>query len=122
MSVPSHQNSGYSRFAASDSGLEARPIPTLPDSPAALVIGHPGHELRVHGWMEHARPQVFVLMAVESRERTVPVVDDLGKIAVAPDIIHGQSNHELITALLRFPATRAIRICHSWKEATALAC
>lgn len=28
---------------------------------AALVIGHPGHELRVFGWIESARPQVFVL-------------------------------------------------------------
>ena len=29
--------------------------------PAALVVAHPGHELRVHGWLEKARPQVFVL-------------------------------------------------------------
>lgn len=29
--------------------------------PAALVIAHPGHELRVHHWMELARPLVFVL-------------------------------------------------------------
>jgi hypothetical protein len=28
---------------------------------AALVIAHPGHELRVHGWLEWARPTVFVL-------------------------------------------------------------
>src|SRR5262245_20516163 len=28
---------------------------------AALVVGHPGHELRVHGWLEQARPHVFVL-------------------------------------------------------------
>jgi hypothetical protein len=27
----------------------------------ALVIAHPGHELRVHGWLEKARPLVFVL-------------------------------------------------------------
>jgi hypothetical protein len=29
--------------------------------PAALVIGHPGHELRVHHWLERTRPIVFVL-------------------------------------------------------------
>lgn len=29
--------------------------------PAALVVAHPGHELRVHGWLEMARPKVFVL-------------------------------------------------------------
>jgi hypothetical protein len=28
---------------------------------AALVIAHPGHELRVHNWLETARPLVFVL-------------------------------------------------------------
>jgi hypothetical protein len=28
---------------------------------AALVIARPGHELRIHGWLEQARPVVFVL-------------------------------------------------------------
>lgn len=28
---------------------------------AALVIAHPGHELRIHGWLERVRPVVFVL-------------------------------------------------------------
>jgi hypothetical protein len=28
---------------------------------AALVIARPGHELRIHGWLEQARPIVFVL-------------------------------------------------------------
>jgi hypothetical protein len=31
------------------------------EGPAALIVGHPGHELRVHGWMEQARPLTFVL-------------------------------------------------------------
>jgi hypothetical protein len=34
--------------------------PMLP-SPAALVVAHPGHELRVHRWLEIARPLVFVI-------------------------------------------------------------
>jgi len=29
--------------------------------PALLVVAHPGHELRVHGWLERARPEVWVL-------------------------------------------------------------
>jgi len=33
----------------------------LPDGPAALVIGHPGHELRVFGWLGMARPSVSIL-------------------------------------------------------------
>lgn len=28
---------------------------------AALVVAHPGHELRLHGWLELARPTVLVL-------------------------------------------------------------
>src|SRR5215210_7115197 len=30
-------------------------------SRTALVVAHPGHELRVHGWLERERPEVFVL-------------------------------------------------------------
>jgi hypothetical protein len=31
-----------------------------PDTRAALVVAHPGHELVVHGWLEVARPRVFI--------------------------------------------------------------
>jgi hypothetical protein len=31
------------------------------DTRTALVVGHPGHELLVHGWLEVTRPLVFVL-------------------------------------------------------------
>ncbi len=33
----------------------------VPASRTALVVAHPGHELRLHGWLEQARPCVFVL-------------------------------------------------------------
>jgi hypothetical protein len=36
-------------------------ISTDPEPRAALVIAHPGHELRVHHWLERRRPLVFVL-------------------------------------------------------------
>ena len=32
-----------------------------PGKRAVLVIGHPGHELRVFHWLEMLRPVVFVL-------------------------------------------------------------
>lgn len=35
--------------------------PPLRHRPAVLVVAHPGHELRVHGWLEAARPEVWVL-------------------------------------------------------------
>ena len=28
---------------------------------AALIVGHPGHELLLHGWLESARPTVLIL-------------------------------------------------------------
>ena len=33
----------------------------MTNSPALLVVGHPGHELMVHGWLEDAKPLVVVL-------------------------------------------------------------
>jgi len=33
----------------------------LPQGRAALIVAHPGHELRIHGWLELAKPLVFVL-------------------------------------------------------------
>lgn len=33
----------------------------FPPGRPALVIGHPGHELRVHHWLEQTRPVVFVI-------------------------------------------------------------
>jgi hypothetical protein len=34
---------------------------TFPASRPALIVAHPGHELRLHGWVELARPTCFVL-------------------------------------------------------------
>ncbi len=41
----------------------ARLVPTRDgkSSSAALVIAHPGHELRVYGWLVRERPRVYVL-------------------------------------------------------------
>ena len=35
--------------------------PAFPGESAALVVAHPGHELRVYGWLGLTRPTVFVL-------------------------------------------------------------
>ncbi|SRR6266446_1409323 len=44
----------------------------------------------------------------------VPVIDDLSNLTVRPDIIHGHHHLELATALLRFPDTPAVHVCHGW--------
>lgn len=66
------------------------------------------------------RPVVYApvlgSVALELTTATVPVVDDLARITVEPDIIHGQHNHELFTALLRYPDVPAVRVCHGWLD------
>lgn len=37
-----------------------KPQFATPESRAALVVAHPGHELLVHGWLEVAHPRVFI--------------------------------------------------------------
>jgi len=55
-------------------------------------------------------------VAADLRTASVPVVDDLDQVEQVPDIIHGHHNHELMTALLRFPGTPAVRFCHGWLD------
>ncbi|PWT95532.1 MAG: hypothetical protein C5B53_11245 [Candidatus Melainabacteria bacterium] len=53
-------------------------------------------------------------IADQLRLATVPVVDDLKKIACAPDLIHGHHHLDTMAALLRFPNVPAIYYCHGW--------
>jgi hypothetical protein len=59
------------------------PAPSYP-ARAALVVAHPSHELRLHGWLEQAKPYVCVLTdgggrAGEPRlERTTEVLSRAG--------------------------------------------
>ena len=53
-------------------------------------------------------------VAQELRAATIPVIDDLNSMSVAPDIIHGQHHLETMTALLRFPGVPAVYFCHGW--------
>ncbi|HEV7515048.1 MAG TPA: glycosyltransferase family 4 protein [Thermoanaerobaculia bacterium] len=65
-------------------------------------------------------------LAAELRAAAVPVLADLAEVAAlpgwggAPDLIHGQHHLETMTALLRFPGTPGIFVCHGslpWEEA-----
>jgi hypothetical protein len=50
----------------------------------------------------------------------VEIIEDLARIAAAPDIIHGHQHPPLVTAMARFPETPAVQICHSageWNDA-----
>jgi hypothetical protein len=60
---------------------------------AMLVIAHPGHELRVHGWLETARPNVWVLTNGSGRtqhsriDSTTRVLASAGSV---PGPVYGQ--------------------------------
>jgi hypothetical protein len=71
---------------------------------AALVVAHPSHELRVHGWLEQARPYTCVLTDGSGRSseprlhRTSEVLDRVG---AAQGAIYGQlTDLEVYAAIL----------------------
>ena len=47
-------------------------------------------------------------------EATIPVVDCLSSVENAPDIIHGQSGLETLTAMIRFAETPVVYVMHDW--------
>jgi Glycosyltransferase Family 4 len=59
-------------------------------------------------------------VARELVRRTIPVTDDLRSVAAPIDVIHGDSPLETMTALLHFPETPALFVCHGWGSLTAI--
>lgn len=60
---------------------------------STLVIAHPGHELRVHNWLEMARPEVWVLTDGSGRtqnSRTDSTTRVLAKAGARPGPVYGQ--------------------------------
>jgi len=51
-------------------------------------------------------------LADELRAASIPVVDQLDRIAEPPDIIHGHHSMETMTALLQFTQSPGIFVCH----------
>jgi hypothetical protein len=80
------------------------PYPRPPVRRAALVVAHPGHELRVHGWSERARPLVCVLTdgsGAGSRSRLEGTTALLARLGATPGPIYGRlTDRELYAALL----------------------
>ena len=79
-------------------------IPATLTETAALVVAHPGHELRVFGWMESAQPVVFVLTdgsgsGGETRiESTTALLD---RMSARPGSVYGRmSDRDIYAAML----------------------
>jgi hypothetical protein len=85
-----------------------------PPARAALVVAHPGHELRVYGWLEAARPCVCVLTdgsGRTERSRLASTTEVLEAAGTTPGPLYGEmSDAEFYRALLDFDHSRFTRI------------
>jgi hypothetical protein len=77
-----------------------------PKPRALLVVAHPGHELRVHGWLEKAHPDVWVITDGSGRtnrsrlDSTTRVLEATGAV---PGPVYGQfSDADLYNAVVNF--------------------
>lgn len=62
-------------------------------TPAAVVVAHPGHEVRIHGWLERECPQVFILTDGSGRAgqpRIASTTEYLKKFGLKPQSIYGR--------------------------------
>jgi glycosyltransferase involved in cell wall biosynthesis len=73
----------------------ARGLIALGHSPTVYtpLIGQPGLELGASG---------------------VPVIDDLRLLKEPPDVIHGHHSVPTVEAIVRFPRTPVVNVCHAW--------
>jgi hypothetical protein len=71
---------------------------------AALIIAHPGHELRVHHWIERERPIVFVLTHGDGHARASRLASTtrvLERAGARPGAVYGRwRDQDLYRALL----------------------
>ncbi|HEV7744008.1 MAG TPA: hypothetical protein VGO56_03330 [Pyrinomonadaceae bacterium] len=83
-------------------------------SRAALVVAHPSHELRVHGWMQTAQPLVFVLTDGSGRageprlQSTTKVLTEVG--AQAGSVYGRLTDREVYDALLHADFSLFVRV------------
>lgn len=78
---------------------------SLNASRAALVVAHPSHELRLHGWLEKTRPYVCILTdgAGRSGEPRLPRTSEvLARVGATPGVIFGRfGDLEVYEAILK---------------------
>jgi hypothetical protein len=73
----------------------------------ALGLLRRGHRPIVYS--PHLGPPAF-----ELQQRGVATISDLGQMAEAPDVIHGQHFIQTAEAILHFPSTPVVSVCHAW--------
>ena len=53
-------------------------------------------------------------VAGELNDGSIPVLNDLRSLVVAPDVIHAHHHLDAMCAMLRFPDVPAVYVCHGW--------
>ena len=71
----------------------------------ALVVAHPSHELRVHGWLEEARPYVCILTDGAGRSgepRLARTSEVLARVGATQGVVYGRlTDLEVYAAILK---------------------
>lgn len=79
--------------------------PDLFAAASALIVAHPGHEMRIHSWLSSARPIVCVLTDGSGRSglsRLDSTTSYLQEIGARPGSLYGRfSDQEIYAALLQ---------------------
>ena len=92
------------RLAVENSATENVLPAALRDLRATLIVAHPGHELRVHGWLEAARPVVYVLTdgsGHSGQSRLDSTTRVLARAYAQPGAFYGRfTDVQLYTAIL----------------------
>ena len=87
---------------------------------AILIVAHPGHEVRVHGWLASAQPQVCIL--TDGSGRTGPSRLDAAKayltaMGLSPGSIFGRFTDQAVyAALLKHDFTLFLRLTEEFAE------
>lgn len=72
---------------------------------AALVVAHPSHELRIHGWLEQARPYVCILTDGAGRSgepRLSRTSEVLARVGATQGVVYGRlTDLEVYAAILK---------------------
>jgi hypothetical protein len=92
-----------------------------PNSRSALIVAHPGHELRVHAWLEQARPTTFVLTqgdGASGMSRLRSTTGILARAGARPGAVYGPlKDREIYAALLERRYDVFLRILDSLVDA-----
>jgi hypothetical protein len=99
-----------------------RVAPSLPEGRAALVIAHPGHELRVYHWLRLAGPSVFIFTdgsGSSGKSRLDSTSRILARTGAGKGCIYGRlSDRDIYSALMACEVEVFLSLTH--ELATAL--